>query len=406
MCPSQDREPLRYPLHGSTALAAPGEWDVLHERCPFARVTLPSGDEATLLTRHEDVRQVLADPRFTNVLRARDAARISDEESGGVFGSDMAMAIPARGETHRRWRQAVGRWFTAERIATLRPGIEAMAEKLVDDMVAHGRPADLRTHLAYPLPVWVICDLLGVPAADHDRFAYWSDVLLNLNRYGQDEIEQAQDDFVDYMAALVYTKRETPSADLLSDLVIEWDPDREPMSERELVFTGQALLVAGHETTTNVIGKTVALLLADRRRWERLLDDRSLVHSAVEEALRFDADPGVGVPRYLDEEAEIAGHVLPPGTTVICCTAAANRDATVFDTPGEMVLDRSPNPHLAFGTGPHSCLGQALARAELQTVLHVLLRRLPSLELAAPAADLRRLEGLAVGGLSEVPVRW
>ncbi|MET7478383.1 cytochrome P450 [Streptomyces sp. NPDC005648] len=405
MYPREDRQPLRYPLHGTTALEPPAEWEELRDRCPFARVTLPSGDEATLLTRHEDVRQVLSDNRFNNRLRA-DAARIADDDSGGVFGSDMAKALPARGEAHRRWRRAVGRWFTAERVATLRPGIEAMAEKLVDDMVIHGQPADLRAHLAHPLPVWVICDLLGVPAADHHRFGYWSDVLLNLTRYQQDEIEQAQDDFVDYMAAHVYAKRETPSADLLSDLVVEWDPDGHPMSERELVFTGQALLVAGHETTTNVIGKTVALLLADRRRWERLLADPSLVRPAIEEALRFDPDPGIGMPRYLDEETGFAGHVLPSGTTVLCSTAAANRDERVFDAPDEMRLDRTPNPHLAFGAGECSCLGQELARAQLQTVLRVLLRRLPTLELAAPAADLRRLEGLAVGGLSEVPVRW
>jgi len=406
MDPREDQQPLGYPFHGETALEPPGAWDRLGEQCPFARVRLPSGDEVTLLTRHEDVRQVLADDRFTSVLRAAGAARIADDESGGVFSSDMAMALPARGEAHLRWRGTVGRWFTAERVAALRPGIEAMAEKLVDDMVAHGHPADLRTHLAFPLPVWVICDLLGVPPADHDRFAYWSDVLLNLTRYGQDEIEQAQDDFVDYLAAHVYAKRAAPSADLLSDLVIDWDSDGHPMSERELVFTAQALLVAGHETATNKIGTTVALLLADRRRWERLLADPSLVDSAVEEALRFDADPGIGVPRYLDEPAEVGGTVLPAGTTVLCNTAVANRDAAVFDAPGDMRLDRSPNPHLAFGAGAHSCLGQALARTELQTALHVLLRRLPSLELAAPAADLRRLEGLAVGGLSEVPVRW
>jgi len=393
-------------MHGRTALEPPAEWDELRERCPFARVTLPSGDEALLLTRHEDVRQVLSDRRFASALRAEGAARLADDASGGVFGGDMAMAIPARGEAHRRWRRTVGRWFTAERVAALRPGIEAVADKLVDDMVSHGHPADLRAQLAFPLPLWVICDVLGVPAADHGRFSYWSDVLLNLTRYGQDEIEQAQDDFVDYLAAHVYTKREMPGADLLSDLVTAWGPDAELMSERELVFTGQALLVAGHETTANVIGKTVALLLADRGRWERLLADRSLVRPAVEEALRFDADPSIGVPRSLDEPAEIAGHLLPPGTTVLCNTAAANRDGTVFAAPGEMVLDRDPDPHLSFGAGLHACLGQELVRAELRAVLEVLLRRLPSLELAAPPADLRRLEGLAVGGLSEVPVRW
>ena len=404
MHPTEDERPLSCPWHGATALEPPAEWDALRERCPFAPVTLPSGDEVLLLTRHEDVRQVLRDGRFAGMLRADGAARLADDETGGMFGGDMAMAIPARGEAHRR--RTVGRWFTAERVAALRPGIEAVAEKLVDDMVSHGHPADLRAQLAFPLPQWVICDLLDVPAVDHDRFSYWSDVLLDLTRYGQDEIEQAQDDFVDYLAAHVYAKREMPGADLLSDLVIDWDPDGAPLSERELVFTGQALLVAGHETTANVIGKMVALLLADRGRRERLLADRSLVGPAVEEALGFDADPGIGVPRCLGEPVEIAGQLPAPGTTVLCSTAAANRDETVFDMPDEMLLDRGPNPHLAFGAGAHSCPGQDLARAELCTVLHVQLRRLPSLELAAPPADLRRLEGLAVGGLSEVPVRW
>ncbi|MEU1268728.1 cytochrome P450 [Streptomyces sp. NPDC005799] len=349
---------------------------------PSRAYACPAGNEATLLTRHEDVRRLLSDTRFGNVLRADGAARLADEEAGGVFGSDMAMAIPAHGSGHARWRRTVGRWFTAERMAAQQPGIEAMAEKLVDDMVSHGHPADLRARLAFPLPVWVICDLLGVPAAYHDRFAYWSDVMLNLTRYAQDETDQAQDDFVDYMATHVYAKRTAPSVDLLSDLATAWDADEPPLSERELVFTGQALL------------------LADRRRWERLLADPSLVPLAVEEALRFGAEPGIGVPRYLDRPAEVAGALPPSGTTVLCSTAAANRDETVFDAPGEMRLDRSPNPHLAFGAGPHACLGQELARTELWTVLHVLLRRLPSLELAAPTADLRRLEGLAVGGLS------
>ncbi|MFJ4787855.1 cytochrome P450 [Streptomyces sp. NPDC088794] len=403
---AEDRQALRYPMRGSTALEPPAEWAALREGCPVAHVTLPSGDPATLLTRYEDVRRMLSDDSLRRVLDADDAARIADDETGGVFNSDMARAIPDHGDAHRRWRRMVGTWFTDERMAALRPGIEAMAEKLVDDMVAHGHPADLGAHLAFPLPVWVICDLLGIPDADRDRFAHWSDALLNLTRYTQEEVDRAQDDFVDYMAAHVWAKRAAPGPDLLGALVVARDSDGRRLSERELVFTGQALLLAGHETTASMIGKMVALLLADRRRWERLLADPSLVPLAVEEVLRFDADPGIGLPRYLDAETVVAGTVLPPGTTVLCSMAAANRDEAAFDTPGELTLHRSPNPHLAFGAGSRSCLGQSLARTELRTVLDVLLRRLPSLELAAPPADLRRLEGLAVGGLSEVPVRW
>jgi cytochrome P450 len=178
------------------------------------------------------------------------------------------------------------------------------------------------------------------------------------------------------------------------------------MPDATLVATGQGLLVAGHETTSNMIGKMVAMLLVDRRRWERLLADRSLIRTAVEEALRYDANLGFAMPRYLGEEVEVAGTVLPRGTTVMCEMAAANRDDSAFDGADDMDLARSPNPHLAFGAGPHSCLGQPLARTELQAVLGVLLRKLPSLDLAVPAEDLRRVEGLVVGGLRELPVRW
>ncbi len=150
----------------------------------------------------------------------------------------------------------------------------------------------------------------------------------------------------------------------------------------------------------------VGMLLADRRRWERLLEDRSLIRTAVEESLRFDANPGFGMPRFVSEDIELSGTRIPSGTTVVCSMASANRDEDAFDDADEMDLARTPNAHLAFGSGAHSCLGQALARTELQTVLDVLLRRLPTLELAVSPAELERVEGLAVGGLRTVPVRW
>ncbi|MEU8781109.1 cytochrome P450 [Streptomyces sp. NPDC048637] len=403
---SDGQQALSYPIPSTAALEPPAEWARLRRECPVAKVTLPSGDSASLLTRYEDVKQVLSDPRFTRLLNADDAARISAGDSGGVFSDSLATTLPQSGDEHQRWRRAVVKWFTARRMAALRPGIEAMAERLIDEMTERGQPADLKAALAFPLPVWVICDLLGVPDSDRDSFAYWSDTMLNLTRYPQDEVAAAQAEFADYMSGHVTAKRARPTDDLLSALL---DPAEAPgggLSDRELVATGQALLVAGHETTANMIGKMVAMLLADRRRWEQLLTDRSLVRTAVEEALRFDANPGFGMPRYIGEAAEVAGTMLPRGTTVVCSMAAANRDEQVFGGAEDMVLDRSPNAHLAFGAGAHSCLGQALARTELQAVLEVLLRRLPALELAVPAEDLCPLEGLVVGGLSELPVRW
>ncbi|WP_043634134.1 cytochrome P450 [Nonomuraea candida] len=402
---SVNEQVLNYPIPSDAPLDPPEEWARLRGECPVAHVKLPSGDSARLLTRYDDVKQVLADPRFTRQLTAPDAARLS-ADGGGVFNSDVAQIIPDSGEEHQHWRRLVGKWFTAKRMAALRPQMARIADGLIDDMVKSGAPADLKAGLGFPLPVYVICDMLGVPAEDREKFSYWSDTLLNLTRYGKDEIEAAQAAFFQYMSDHLAAKREQPGEDLLSELIAAGGPEEGGLNDLQILVTGMALLVAGHETTANMIGKMVSMLLADRTRWERLLADPSLIRTTVEETLRLDANSGFGLPRYLPVEAEIGGETLPKGTTVICSMAAANRDDSAFEAASEMDLTRSPNPHLAFGSGAHSCLGQSLARTELQVVLEVLLRRLPTLELAVPAAEMERVEGLAVGGLRTVPVRW
>ncbi|MEU7834670.1 cytochrome P450 [Nonomuraea sp. NPDC049129] len=403
---SVNEQVLSYPIPNDAALDPPAEWAELRGKCPVAHVKLPSGDQATLLTRYEDVKEVLADPRFTRLLNAPDAARMSATDDGGLFNSDMAAIIPDSGEEHLHWRRLVGKWFTAKRMNALRPQMAQIAEGLIDDMVERGAPGDLRAGLGFPLPVYVICDMLGVPAEDRDRFSYWSDTLLNLTRYSKEEIEAAQAEFFQYMSDHLAAKRTEPGDDLLSELIAAGGPEDGGLAEIQILVTGMALLVAGHETTANMIGKMVSMLLADRTRWERLLAEPSLIRSTVEETLRLDANSGFGLPRYLKEETEVSGTVLPKGTTVICSMAAANRDESAFEAADQMDLTRSPNPHLAFGSGAHSCLGQALARTELQVVLEVLLRKLPTLELAVPVEELERVEGLAVGGLRTVPVRW
>ncbi|TMR94144.1 cytochrome P450 [Nonomuraea basaltis] len=403
---SANEQVLTYPIPNDAALDPPAEWAELRGTCPVAHVKLPSGDQATLLTRYEDVKQVLADPRFTRLLNAPDAARLSATDDGGLFSSEMAAIIPDGGEEHQHWRRLVGRWFTAKRMNALRPRMAQIAEDLIDDMVKRGAPGDLKAGLGFPLPVYVICDMLGVPAADRDRFSYWSDTLLNLTRYGKEEIDAAQAEFFQYMSDHLAAKRAEPGDDLLSELIAAGGPEDGGLNDIQILVTGMALLVAGHETTANMIGKMVAMLLADRTRWEALLADPKLIRTTVEESLRLDANSGFGLPRYLKEETEVSGTVLPKGTTVICSMAAANRDESAIEAADQMDLTRSPNPHLAFGAGAHSCLGQALARTELQVVLEVLLRKLPTLELAVPVEELERLEGLAVGGLRTVPVRW
>lgn len=404
----RENDLLRLPLPSDNPLEPPAEWEQLRRRCPVATVELPSGDKATYLTRYDHVKALLSDARFVRPT-AEDvgAARIAPEGAGGpAADGSTTLALPDRGEPHLRWRRQVGKYFTAKRMTALRPGMTRTAEGLVDDMVRGGQPADLKAGLGFPLPVYVICDILGVPATDRDRFSHWSDAFLNVSRYTGDQTRAAYAEFAEYMSAHIAATRAAPGEDLVGMVIRESEGEGQGLTDDELLGTAMGLLVAGHETTANMIGKMVAMLLADRTRWERLLADPSLVRTAVDEALRFDANLGFGIRRYLTEDVEVDGELLPSGTTVVCSMPAANRDERVFTDADDMVLSRSPNPHLTFGAGPHSCLGQSLARTELQVTLEVLLRKLPNLRLDVPVDDLRRVEGLLVGGLPTVPVRW
>jgi len=395
-----ERDAIDYPMPPVAAIEPPAQWEKLRQECPVAQVRLPSGDQAALLTRYDDIRQLIADPRFARSSSDKDAAKISMLDR-------QESPIPRTGDGHQRWRRMLTKWFTAKRMAELRPRIEAMAGQLVDEMVAHGQPADLRASLGFPLPVWVICDLLGVPDSDRDRFSHWSDTFLSVSRYSQEEVDAAQAEFTEYMAGHVAAKRAAPGADLLSDLITRADAAGAYLADDALVATGKGLLIAGHETTTNMIGKMMAILLAgDRAHWQQLLADPALVRTAVEETLRYDANAGFGLTRFVDEDVELPGGTLPAGTTAICSLGSANRDESVFAAADELDLSRSPNLHISFGVGPHACVGQSLARTELQVVLEVLLRRLPTLALSVPVGELPPVEGLLVGGLRKVPVVW
>ncbi|MFE7270394.1 cytochrome P450 [Streptomyces sp. NPDC057623] len=404
----RENDLLRLPLPSDNPLEPPAEWEQLRRRCPVTTVDLPSGDKAAYLTRYDDVKALLSDARFVRPT-AEDvgAARIAPEGAGGpAADGSTTLAMPDRGEPHLRWRRQVGKYFTAKRMTALRPGMVRTAEGLVDDMVRGGQPADLKAGLGFPLPVYVICDILGVPAGDRDRFSHWSDAFLNVSRFTGDQTRAAFAEFAEYMSAHIAVTRAEPGEDLISMVIRESEEEGQGLTDDELLGTAMGLLVAGHETTANMIGKMVAMLLADRTRWERLLADPTLVRTAVDEALRFDANLGFGIRRYLTEDVEVDGELLPSGTTVVCSMPAANRDERVFTDADDMVLSRSPNPHLTFGAGPHSCLGQSLARTELQVTLEVLLRKLPDLRLDVPVDELKRVEGLLVGGLRTVPVRW
>ncbi|MGR3935809.1 cytochrome P450 [Streptomyces sp. BRA346] len=273
-------------------------------------------------------------------------------------------------------------------------------------MEAGPRPADLMAGFADPLPVRVIGVLLGVPERDWDRFAYWSGTLYGTDRYGEREIAVAGEDLMAYLGDHVARKRREPGDDLISQVVGITDAAGRPLPDAVLVQIARGLMVSGHETTSSAIGKLVPVLLDDRSRWRRLLEDRSLVRAAVEELLRFDVNRGPGMPRYLTEDIALGGEVIPKGSTTLSVIDAANRDERMFPEPDALDLGRSPNRHISFGAGAHSCVGQALARTELQVALDLLLERLPGLGLAVPSAELVRREGWLTGGFERVPVVW
>ncbi|NUO96487.1 MAG: cytochrome P450 [Nonomuraea sp.] len=399
-----------FPFDRPTALEPPPQLADLRDTCPVAHVRLPSGDVAALVTRYDDARAVMADPRFSRNLARPGAARLSTTEDGGLFNRrrDGASDIN-EGQGHMRWRRLLSRWFTARKMETWRPRVQAMADDLLDSMLAKGSPGNLSAGLALPLPVRVICALVGAPSTDQDKFAHWSRTMLTLTANTQEEVDQAYREFNAYVSDLVDRNRADPGDDLLSELTQITDAEDGRLSQAELIATVRGLLLAGHETTSNMIAIMVAMLVSDRPRYEAVIDDPELVPGTVEEVLRMDCTLSAigGVPRFITEDVELGEVTVPAGSTLIPIITAANRDPSKFPDPDRFDPRRENNAqHLTFGAGPHYCLGQPLARLELQVVLDTLTRRLPGLRLRDAPEDLRPRTGAMTGGLQDVWVTW
>jgi cytochrome P450 len=257
--------------------------------------------------------------------------------------------------------------------------------------------------------VRVICALVGAPSEDQNKFAHWSRTMLTLTRNTQEEVDQAYREFNAYVSDLVDRNRANPGDDLLSELTQITDAEDGRLSQAELIATVRGLLLAGHETTSNMITIMVAMLLSDRERFEAVIDDPDLVPGTVEEVLRLDSTLSAigGVPRFITEDVELSGATVPAGSTLIPIISGANRDPAKFPDPDRFDPRRqNSNQHLTFGAGPHYCLGQPLARLELQVVLGTLVRRLPGLHLRDSPDTLRLRTGAMSGGLQDVWVTW
>lgn len=328
------------------------------------------------------------------VLRDRSLGRIwKDREPAEQFPAfnmlHRTSILENEPPTHTRLRRLVAGAFGRGHVERMRPWIGELADRLVADLVERldGGSADLVAHVAEPLPVEVIAQLLNVPAADRHHLRPWSNAIVKMYEYGlaeerRREAEQASADFVAYLRGLVADRRAHPREDdMVSDLVAAADgADR--LSEDEIVGTCVLLLMAGHEATVNVVGNGMLAMLRNRDQWERVVADPALVPSAAEEMTRFDSSLQL-FERTATRDVEVAGTVVREGEKVAALLGAANRDPAVFAAPDRFDVGRTPNPHLGFGAGIHFCLGAPLARVEIQSVLAALRTRLPGVTLAA-----------------------
>ncbi|MGW6497761.1 cytochrome P450 [Nonomuraea angiospora] len=365
------------------------------------RVETPFGVPTYLVCRHEDVRLVLSDPaRFSSALTPfpgsgqEDVDELARLRAGQLIGFDPP--------EHTRLRRMLTPEFTVRRMRRLEPRISEIVEAALDDLERAGRPADLVAHFALPVPSLVICELLGVPYADRsafqDRSARLLDVSLPMEQRGATLREDRA-----YMADLVARAQADPGEDMLGMLVREHGDD---LSTDELIGIARLLLIAGHETTSNMLGLGTLALLRHPDQLAMIREDPAEVEPAIEELLRWLSIVQSTPPRTTTTDVEIAGHAIPAGSLVICSIPAANRDPALIDDPETLDITRGAAGHVAFGHGVHHCLGAPLARMEMRIAFPALLSRFPGLALTGTdeQADFRVFS--AVYGLNALPVTW
>lgn len=371
----------------------------LQATAPITPVRTPAADVAWLVTGYAEVKALLADPRLgRSHPQPERAARISQSAIlGGPSGNAATEAAD-----HAMMRRLLTPAFSARRMRVLRAGVAELVERLLDQLAEQGPPADLHEALSFPLPVQVICELLGVPYSDRDQFRVWSAGAANMSdrRAATDALGQ----LVGYMHQLITHKRAHPGQDVISDLITAQAQWR--YGDDGIAGLAAALLFAGHETTVTRIDCGTLLLLTHPDQGDAIRRDPELVDSAVEEILRMAAPGSGGVPRYAHDDIELAGVTIRTGDAVLLTGAVANRDAAAFPDPDRFDITRTPNPHLSFGHGPRFCIGASLARVELRAVFTALPRRFPSLALAVPLEELRLRTDVVIGGLTALPVTW
>jgi cytochrome P450 len=364
-----------------------------------SRVRTPVGDEAWVVTDYAPVRRLLDDDRLGRSHPDPDTAARTGESTlfGGRLGNSDTEAAD-----HARMRALLQPHFSPRHLRALAPRVEALTTGLLNELGRQGPPADLHARLALPLPILVICELLGVPYSDCDQFRAWAEDAGNVRDRARSERGLAE--LLGYGRTLVERKRSRAGDDVISRMCAT-----DGVSDDEAATMSMLLLFAGHETTVVQIGLGAVLLLTNHDQWQALLDNPALIPNAVEELLRAaKTEGGVGgIPRYARTDFNIDGVTIHPGDPVLLDIGSANHDPAVFTDPERIGVARKEAGHLAFGYGTRYCIGAPLARIELRTVFAQLIPRFPSMRLAVDPATLSARHDVLAGGLVELPpVSW
>ena len=374
----------------------------LRAQRPVSAVIMPGGQPAWLVTGYAEARAALADPR----LRKSTPGWQPDPDS--IYGAIEGHMLNRDPPDHGRLRRLVNRAFTARRVERLRPRITAITAGLLDAMSTQ-REVDLLASFAFPLPITVICELLGIPVADRDDFRKWSASIIS-DAVSPEVFEADATAMVRYFRALLAAKRQWPADDLLSALITarekgEGEVGGDGLRDNELVSMAFLLMLAGHETTVNLLASGMLALLLNPAELGRLRADPALIGGAVEELLRYVSPVNHATYRVTAEPVEIGGARIGAGEPVIVALSSADRDPSRYADPERLDLGRDSSGHLAFGHGIHYCLGAPLARLEAQIAFGALLDRFGSMRLAVPADSLRWRPSTLIPGLEALPVR-
>ncbi|HEY3750134.1 MAG TPA: cytochrome P450 [Pseudonocardiaceae bacterium] len=393
-----------YPMVRGCPFDPPSDLAQLQREAPISKVRIWDGSTPWLISRYEDVRAVLGDPRVSSDIDLPGYPRVS---AGIAARPDESKTFVNLDEpAHSAQRRALTSDFRVKKMEELRPRIQSLVDGLIDDLLAGPQPADLVSKFALPLPSMVICELLGVPYEDRTFFHKISNTIISRDSTPEESVK-AFDDVLAYLIDLLDRKDADPVDDVFSHLAVE-QMRTGKLSRRELGPMAALLLVAGHETTASMIALGVATLFdhPDQLKELRETDDPALVASAVEELLRYLSIVHAGRRRVALEDLEVGGQLIRKGEGIIASIDIANRDQDAMTDPDHLDIHRGTRDHVAFGYGVHQCLGQPLARIELQVVFGTLFRRIPTLALAVPEDELEFKPEGEVYGMHALPVRW